>query len=204
MSLKDTIQGAREEATANGNPFERAKEGRGTADGAAPAASGQGFTRKSASRAKPRREAAAGVRMVSASGKSKSKKDMTKEEAKAERKHDREVSDLRYNVTQKVLEERDDYAKAHRLWMRLLMAGIGCMVGSVVLYLIVQNMGTNAPEILGLAGITVMVGAYGLTIGALVYDWRKIRPMRKDVEKYVDSMSEKRLVTAINKPSKKK
>lgn len=206
MSLMDTIKGAREEASAAGTPFERTKEEKApkAAAESAPAGSQQGFVRKSAGKAKPSRQAAAGVRMTTASGKSKSKKNMTKEELKAERKHDREVADLRYNVTQKVLEERDEYNKARKIWWRLLIASVSLMVVAIGLYLVVSNMGQDAPEALGIAGLVVMVLAYTVTIGALIYDWRKIRPLRRDAEKYVESMSEKRLVTAINKPAKRK
>lgn len=205
MSLMDTIKGAREEASANGNPFERTsdKKDAGSSENAG-AAAGQGFTRRSASKAKPSRTAAAGVRVVSANGKAKSRKSQTKEELKAERKHDREVADLRYNVTQKILEERDDYIKARKVWWKFLIASVVLMVLAIGLYLVVSNMGTNAPEVLGILGLVTMVGAYIVVIAGLVYDWIKIRPLRKDVDKHVQSMSEKRLVAAINKESKVK
>lgn len=206
MSLKDTIKGAREEASANGNPFERSASSDKSGDNGATAsaASSQGFTRRSASRAKPSRAAAAGVRVVSANGKQKSKKNQTKEELKAERKHDREISDLRYNVSQKILEEREDYIKARKVWWKFLIAGVVLMVLAIGLYLAVSNMGANAPEPLGIFGLVTMVCAYIVVIAGLIYDWVKIRPLRKDVDKYVQSMSEKRLVTAINKEPKVK
>ena len=204
MSLKDTIRGAREEASANGNPFERpgASE-KGGAEGNAAEGTATGRARRSVATAKPRRQAAAGVRVVAANGKSKSKAGQTKEEAKAERKHEREVSDLRYNVTQKILEEREDYNKARKIWWRFLIAAVILMVMAIGLYLAVSNMGSSAPEALGIVGLVVMVAAYGVVIAGMIYDWRVIRPMRKDVDKYVQSMSEKRLVTAINKEPKK-
>lgn len=203
MSLMDTIKGARDEVGAGHESVsKKASAGDAKDGGAAPSAGGQGFTRKSASKARPSRQQAAGVRMVNSNG--KNKKNLTKEEAKEERKHDRKVSDLRYNVTQKVLQDRAEYQAAHKLWMRLIIAGVVLMVAAVLLYIVVTNMGQDAPEALGIAGLVVMVCAYAVVIVALVYDWRKIRPMRRDVEKYVDSMSEKRLVTAINKEAKAK
>ena len=204
MSLKDTIRGAREEATANGNPFERsASSEKNDAEGKATEGASAGRSRRSVATAKPRRQAAAGVRVVAANGKSKSKTGQTKEEAKAERKHEREVSDLRYNVTQKLLEEREDYNKARKIWWRFLIVAVVLMVAAIGLYFAVSNMGSGAPEALGIVGLVVMVAAYGVVIAGMIYDWRVIRPMRKDVDKYVQSMSEKRLVTAINKESKK-
>lgn len=206
MSLMDTIKGAREEAGTNVAglelPGRQSKQG-GDAS-AEQTKSSQGFTRRSTAKAKPRRQQAAGVRRVASNGKVKSKKDMTKEEAKAERKHDREVSDLRYNVRQKLLEEKEEYQAAHKVWMRFLIAGCVCMGVAVALYLVVSNMGTNAPEILGILGLLVMVAAYATLIIGMIYDWRRIRPLRREVDSYVDSMSEKRLVTAINKAPRSK
>lgn len=201
MSLMDTIKGAREEVdTSRGTSNKPADN---TTD-AAGQRSQQGFTRRSATKAKPSRRQAAGVRMVTSSGKAKSKVNQTKEERKAERKHDREVGDLRYNVTEQVLRDRSDYQAAHKVWWRLLIAGVILMVAAVALYLIVSNMGTNAPEILGVLGLVTMVSAYIVVIIGLIYDWRKIRPLRREAEKYVDSMSEKRLIAAINKGPKTK
>lgn len=203
MSLKDTIKGAREEAESNVRPFDRAATKSTVESESADSSGQQGFTRKSATKARPSRRAAQGVRMVSSSGKTKKKSDVSKEVAKAERKHDREISDLRYNVSQKLLEERDDYQHVHKVWFRFLVTGIALMATAVILYLIVSNMGTNAPEWLGILGLLIMVAAYIVVIVGLIYDWRKMRPLRKEVDAYVQSMSEKRLITAINKTPKK-
>ncbi|MDO4806783.1 MAG: hypothetical protein Q4A07_05990 [Coriobacteriales bacterium] len=203
MSLKDTIKGAREEAGSNVRPFDRAPKDASDDAVSAGSSNQQGFVRKSATKAKPSRRASEGVRMVSSSGKTKKKSDVSKEVAKAERKHDREISDLRYNVSQKLLEEREDYQRIHKIWFRFLVAGIALMATAVILYLIVSNMGTNAPEALGILGLLVMVAAYIVVIVGLIYDWRKIRPIRSEVDAYVKSMSEKRLITAINKAPKK-
>ena len=68
MSLKDTIRGARAEAEANGNPFERSK-GSAQEDASAEAEKSKRRPGRSVASAKPSREAAAGVRVVSSSGK---------------------------------------------------------------------------------------------------------------------------------------
>lgn len=202
MSLKDTIKGAREEAQSN-NPLDRSAN-KNTAESAVASSSGQqGFMRKSATKAKPSRRAAEGVRMVNSSGKTKKKTDVSKEVEKAERKHDREISDLRYNVSRKLLEEREDYQRVHKVWFRFLVAGIALMATAVLLYIIVSNLGSNSPEILAFMGLLVMVAAYAVVIIGLIYDWRKVRPLRKETDAYVQSMSEKRLITAINKAPKK-
>lgn len=208
MSLMDTIKGAREEAGAS-NPFERPSkdaknvdaQGAANADGGQ---SGQGFVRKSVGRAKPSRKAAEGVRMETASGKPKSKKDLTKEEMKAERKHSREVDDLRYNVTQKLLEEKPEYKAARKNWWRFLIGGLVFMVLAIIQYGIVSAQGSSAPTWLAITSMGCMVISYIVLIIGIIYDWRIIHPMRRDVESYVKSMSERRLVTAIHKAPKTK
>lgn len=202
MSIKETIRAARDEVSANGNPFEGiapTKE-----DAAEDARPSSGFTRKSTAKAKPSRRAATGVRVVSSNGKSKSKKNMTKEEQKAERKHEREIDDLRYNVTQQILEDREEYKRARKMWWRFLIGGVVCMVLAFVQYMLVNNMGSSAPVPLAIGALVTMVLAYVVIIAGMIYDWRKIRPMRKEVNSYVQSMSEKRLINTINRGAKNK
>ena len=77
MSLMDTIKGARQEAEESGIPFEkptfRKKDDGNEAAGASEGSSSQGFTRRSAAKAKPSRQAAAGVQVVRTSGGSKTR-----------------------------------------------------------------------------------------------------------------------------------
>ncbi len=206
MSLKDTIQGAREEAGNNIGSVRPSKRSEGSNDAeAASSTSGQqGFTRRSASKAKPSRRAAAGVRVVSSNGKNKSQANMSKEEKKAERKREREKDDLRYNVTQKLLEERPEYKKARKTWWIFLIVGLVLMAIAFINYTVVTNSNGTAPMWVAFLAMGCMIAAYGVLIVGLIYDWRTIRPMRKDVDKYVRSMSEKRLISAINKESKNK
>ena len=209
MSLMDTIKGARQEAEESGIPFEkptfRKKDDGNEAAGVSEGSSSQGFTRRSAAKAKPSRQAAAGVQVVRTSGGSKTSKpkgEQTKEERKAERKHDREIGDLRYNVTQQILEEREDYQRAHKMWWKFLIGGVILMVAAIGLYMAVSNMKSSAPEWMGVLGIVTMVAAYGVVIAGLVYDWVKVRPIRREVDAYVQSMSEKRLINMVTKKAK--
>ncbi len=198
MSLKDTIRGAREEVAANVKPFERKKDAVEAAEAEKSTAS-QGFTRRSAASGKPAREAAAGVRMVTADGKTKSKSKLTKEERKAERKREREIEDQRYTLSQAVLKENEEYNRKHKIWLRFLIAGIVLMVLALSLYGLVVQQGQNAPEALAISSIVVMVLAYIVVIAGMVYDWRKVRPLRNDAEKRVSSMSDKRVRSALSK-----
>lgn len=202
MSLKDTIKGAREEAgtnIANARPVSKKAVSESSTSSSK---SSSGFTRRSASKAKPRRQVAAGVHKVSSDGKSKT--NMSKEEKKAERKREREKDDLRYNVTQKILEERPEYKKARKVWWAFLIVGLVFMAIAFFQYTFVSNANGTAPMWMAFSAMICMIIAYIVLILGLIYDWRTIRPMRKDVDKYVRSMSEKRLITAINKESKNK
>lgn len=205
MSLKDTIRGAREEAAASGNPFDRKANNKDAATTTSATtnsqANAQGFERRSAARGKPSREAAAGVRVVASNGKAKKKSqdNMTKEERKAERKRERAVEDRRYNVTQMYLEQDPAYQKARKVWWGFLIAGIAFMVIAMVLYWVVNGQGANANTGMAMSSVVCMVIAYIVVIAGLIYDWVKIRPLRKEVEKRTQSMSDKRLQTVLKR-----
>jgi hypothetical protein len=113
-----------------------------------------------------------------------------------------EIGDLRYNVTQQILEEREDYQRAHKMWWKFLIGGVILMVAAIGLYMAVSNMKSSAPEWMGVLGIVTMVAAYGVVIAGLVYDWVKVRPIRREVDAYVQSMSEKRLINMVTKKAK--
>lgn len=208
MSLKDTIKGAREEVSASGNPFERSGGDQGGSSGSASGdTQGQGFMRRSASRAKPSREQAAGVRVVSSSGKSrsasKSTANMTKAEKKAERQREREKEDRRYAVSQMFLEENPEYQQRHKIWWRMLVTGFAFMVLAIITYMLVNQQGESTPLWLAAISLGSMVLAYIAIIVAFVYDWRTIRPIRRTQESRAASMSDKRINRALRERDKK-
>ena len=202
MSLKDTIQGARKEAAANINPLTRpSSEGN---DEAGSQASEQGFERRSATRAKPKREAAAGVRVVSGSSKTKSTANMSKQEQKAERKKQREKEDRRYAVSQMLLENDPEYQRYHKIWWRLLIVGFAFMCVALVTYMLVSQQGDTAPLWLAIISIGSMILAYAAIIIGFIYDWRHIRPIRRNHEQRAASMSEKRINKTLRERDKEK
>ncbi|MDO4797072.1 MAG: Yip1 family protein [Coriobacteriales bacterium] len=202
MSLKDTIKGAREEVAASGNPFERpSAKGDSESGGSTSRSSDQGFSRRSAARSKPSRKAAAGVRVVS-SGK-KPKADMSKEERKAQRRKDREVEDRRYNVTQMLLEQNEDYMKSRKMWWVFLIAAVVLMAIALLLYGRITSAKEDPQSAIGIAAVVSMVMAYIVVIVGMIFDFTKIRPMRKEAEKRAESMSDKRLKTLLVEKAKK-
>ena len=198
MSLKDTIQGAREEAAGNRIISRDKAQDKSDKVSEAPAARPT-RTRRSAASSKPSREAAAGVRVVTSTGKVKAKSQMTKEERKAERKREREIEDQRYTLSQAVLKENPEYQQKHKIWFRFLIVGVTLMVIALSLFGLVSQQGGNAPQWLSVASIVSMIAAYAVVIGGMIYDWRKVKPLRDEAARKTNSMSEKRVRMALDK-----
>ena len=203
MSLKDTIRGAREEVGANGNPFSRSdSKGSDEASGDTAKAGKRVGSRRTMAKAKPTREAAAGVRVVSSSGKTKSgKANMTKAERKAERRSEREREDRRYTLSQAYLDEDEVYKKSRKVWWIFLGVGMVLIVIAFTLNGIVTQTtqsGQEANPAFAYVSMAAMVLAYISIIGGMVYDFVKIRPQRKKIESRVASMSDKRVKTVLN------
>ena len=191
MSLRDTIQGALQEAEGNavGRPKKEAKEV--VTDGEK-----KGFSRSSAAKAKPAREAGASVRTGSGSG-SRSSSSIgggeTKEEKRERRRLEREETDLRTRAYDLVLKSMPDYRRTdHTFW---IVVGVGMVfaVASVVeMYAFGQVEDVLSTQ--GLIATGTLAVAYVCIIGAIIYDFAKRRPLRKRAQAQVNSLSEKKLV----------
>ena len=203
MSLKDTIRGAREEAAANISPLSRTSSEE-PVDSGAQTTSEQGFERKSVSRAKPTREAAAGVRVVNSSKKGRSTSEMSKQEQKSERKKERERQDRRYAVSQMLLEEDPAYQRFHKIWWRILIVGLVFMVIALISYTHVSSVGEGAPMWVMVVSMGSMVLAYIAVIASFIYDWVNVRPIRRNHEQRVASMTEKRINKTLRERDKEK
>ncbi|MEE1274424.1 MAG: hypothetical protein UHI81_07970 [Olegusella sp.] len=209
MSLRDTLAGAREEVAQSGNPFERTNKNAAqadadaAADGAASAAgsgangASTGFSRRSVSRAKPKREAAGSVRYVSAedarngeTGKSES--EMTKQERKEKRMRERDAADRRADASRAILAGHDSYKRSQRIWWILLGVGMGFTVLSFIVSAIFGKDKESAQSVTVLM-VVLLVIAYASIIGGFIYDWRVVRPMRQAADAEVASMSDKRV-----------
>ena len=204
MSLKDTIRGAREEAAANISPLNRPSSSEETGDSGAQSTTDQGFERKSVSRAKPTREAAAGVRVVNSSRKGKPAGEMTKQEQKSERKKEREKQDRRYAVSQMLLEEDPAYQRHHKIWWRILIVGLVFMVIALISYTYVSSVGEGAPMWVMVVSMGSMVLAYVAVIISFLYDWFHVRPIRRNNEQRVASMTEKKINKTLRERDKEK
>ena len=166
MSLRDTIDGARREAEGNvvGRPKKEAENlGAGEEEK-------KGFSRSSAAKAKPSREAAASVRTASKPKQSSSLGGAaeTKEEKRERKRRER------------------DYKRTERVFWIILGAGLALAVISLVcVYLFGQSPDMSSWQ--GILSVGSLVAAYGFMIASFIYDWAKRRPYRKQTESRVRS-----------------
>lgn len=204
MSLKETIQGAREEAAANSIRSSQNKDAeKSTESGDTPSIS-QGFTRRSAARGKPAREAGAGVRVVTSTGKAKKKSKLTRAEQKEERDREREDEDRRYSVREMMLENDDEFKRVNKVWHRILIAGFVLIFAGLSFYGMVKQQGEEASTWLAGGALGTMLLAYVVMGIGLVYNWRMVRPLRIKYDHRVASMSDKKVRAAIDRGSVKK
>ncbi|MGI6754517.1 MAG: hypothetical protein ACOX4F_00590 [Atopobiaceae bacterium] len=205
MSLRDTILGAREELDANTKLTQR--DVASTSDASSEEGDkNTGFAKKSISRAKPAREAAAGVRVVDASGREKSTSagasgvgshKLSKEERKAARAREQEISDLRFTVSDYTLNQNTDYLKFRRTWWILLGAGFITLIITFVINIVDPAEASDVTTNLGLLSLALIAFSYVAIIAGFIYDWRRIRPLRRAADEVAKSMSVKKLRTQV-------
>ena len=217
MSLRDTIDGARKEAQEAGGlsgnvktaaSAKAPKDERGTkADKSSKddAEKRDPMTTRSyhssAAGAKPSREAASTVRTASSGstpgmggglfggGGTPAQKEARKEEKRKQR----EEEDFRQRGYDLILRTNEEYRRTDRTWWILIGVGFGMTIVSLILVWSFPADSTNYQTIVGIASVASLVLAYGLIIGAFVYDWRVRRPVRKAAERKVAGYSDKKL-----------
>jgi hypothetical protein len=162
------------------------------------------MAKKSAARAKPAREAAQTVRAAPAgpkghptTGRKANPATMTKEEKKEARRIERDAEDRQTVVTNILLRSDETYKKRRRVWWGLLGAGLA-MTGVSWLCMFVIPAGSGDATGGGIVSIVTLVLAYIGIIGAFVYDFARIRPVRNDVERVARGMSEKKRQSVID------
>ncbi len=211
MSLRDTIEAARKEAEEAGSvpaaSPKASKAGEAADGGDKPRA---GFTRRSVTRARPAREAASGVRVVSsekvrrgsqsASGKAES--EMTKEERKAARNARRDEEDRRATLSRVLLNQRPEFRKSQRVWWALIGSGLVITLVTWAITYFYPEAATNPSSPAGIVMLVAIVFAYVAIIAAFVYDWRKVRPLRRAADAEVASMSSKKVMALLEADAK--
>lgn len=213
MSLRDTLQGAREEiaqqraADKNLPPRDRreekgGKKGRSKDEQTEDVAS-TGFEKRSATRAKPAREAAQGVRVVAAGPSSraatKSTSNLTREQRKQQKMEEERNRDRLATATNIVLAKDPLYRKRRIRWWILVIIGLVMTASSFVVLYIAAPAGASTDVSTGWGMFTLvsLILAYGGIIGGLVYDLVRIRPLRRAADDKCRGMSVKRLDAII-------
>lgn len=218
MSLRDTIDGARKEAqeagglSGNVKPAADATKAEKSERGAKAEKPGKDEAEKrdpmttrsyrsSAAGAKPSREAASTVRAASSGssagmggglfggGSSPAQKEARKEE----KRRQREEEDFRQRGYDLILRSNAEYRRTDRTWWILIGVGFGMTIVSLILVWAFPADSTDYQTVVGIASVASLVLAYGLIIGAFVYDWRVRRPVRKATERKVAGYSDKKL-----------
>lgn len=162
-----------------------------------------GVARKSAASAKPARAAAGSVRVEAASAKSRRKQmekgenldGLSKEEKRARKAKIRAQEDRYYTAQQILLKHDEDYLKRRRVWWALLAAG---MVVIVLIWIWLYAFGNGGTLVTG-AQLTAVVLAYAIIIGAFIYDFVRIRPLRNAYRTQADGMSNKAVTALLEK-----
>lgn len=200
MSFRDTLNGAREELNENRDAYKKSEE---TVEEDEKEES-TGFEKKSVTRAKPAREAAAGVRYVTSSGKPKKgsanvkpRSEMTKEEKRAQRQKERDAEDRRTMAAQALLKKDPTYQKWHGISMGMIVAGLVCTALSWVIVIAVPDSQTDLTSFWGVMAIVMLVVAYIGVIGGFIMDWARLYKVRNMYNDRVRSLKEKQLNAII-------
>lgn len=202
MSLRDTIEGARDEAkvtvdTMTKKSKDAAEKPTASDEDRAPAAYDPFKSGKaSAACARPAREAASSVRVEGERSK-KSPALMTKEEKKAAKAEERRLEDARNQAYDYILKSDDAYKKTDKTWWILLGVGFGMTMISLLLAYVFPTESKEYTTAQGIAAIVTLVLAYGFIIAAFIYDFRKRRPFRKAAERRLQGMNDKRVADYI-------
>ena len=149
-----------------------------------------GLTRKGASRAKPARQSASSVHVVEVSS-HKDPSRMTKEERKEDRRQRRYENDRRAAASNILMAEDPTYRFRRKIWWLLLGLGVACTVLAWIFFAVFQG-------VTGVPGLISLIGAYVFIIGGFVWDWFRIRPIRKETDEMVSHFTDKRIQDIID------
>ena len=168
-----------------------------------------GVARKSAASAKPAKPAASTVRVVATSGKAKRDQiakgedlsKLTKEEKKARKKERRKQEDRVYAVSDILMNQNETYQRYHKIWWGIMIVGVGALI---VLYLITSLYGETDIAGVAIAQIVLLILAYGAIIAVFIFDFWKVRPIRREYQTIAEGMSEAKLKAVLEQDAAEK
>lgn len=150
--------------------------------------------RKSAASAKPARTAGGSVRTAPAGSNASG---LSRDERRAARNRERTQEDQIREVSQILLDSNPTYVSRRRLWWVFVGFGLGMVLVSTVIAFVLKQTDASTPG--GMAGTVVLVLAYAGIIAGLVYDFVRIRPLRKEADARAKSMRDKKRAELIAK-----
>ena len=197
MSLRDTIEGARREAEGNsvGRPKKEAESVVAAGD-----EERKGFSRSSAAKAKPSREAAASVRVATKpkQGGAPGGPAETKEQKRERKRREREEQDFRNRAYDIILRSDPGYKQSERTFWIILGCGMAFAITALVcVYLFGQEPDMSSWQ--GILSVGSLVVAYALIIASFFYDWKCRRPYRKAAEARVHGLSDKKMLELLER-----
>lgn len=150
----------------------------------------KGVSRKSASSAKPVRQAGSSVHVVS----DETKKKREKKERTAQEKEERKLNRKREAALGATILDMPKYKKWRRIWLALIIIAIVAVAASwLVSYFNTKDIAQTAvfqdfATPLSVGGLVV---GYGAIIAALIIDFKVIRPMRREQEDKVRKLTKR-------------
>ncbi|WP_058270840.1 hypothetical protein [Olsenella massiliensis] len=102
-----------------------------------------------------------------------------------------------------LLKDDPAYRRGQRVWWILLGAGFGATVISTILMTYYPDAQADPLSVPGLLSIALIVLAYGGIVSALIYDWRKVKPLRTAAEAAVSGMSDKKVAQILRQDAEK-
>lgn len=168
-----------------------------------------GMARKSAASARPARSAASSVRVQPASSKARRREQergeslegLSKEERKARKREIRAHDDRVYSVSTIMLKDDPDYKRNRVIFWILLALGV---VVLMIAWGILSYLGEAASTESAVAQLVPVVIAYIFVIGAFVFDFVRIRPLRNEYRARAEGMSDAKLVEFIERDASNK
>lgn len=205
MSLRETIEGARREATEAGSLGLSKKDAPKDKPGTDEQEEPRGFARRSVARAKPAREAAGGVRVVSASSvrsgrqtpSGTGRSGASREERRSARRARREREDREAQAARVLMQRDPEYRKGQRVWWITMGVGMALILISTAISAFPGGSDLDYGTVAGFFAIVCLVLSYGAIIGGFVYDWRKMRPIRNAASSLAASMTPKKILQVI-------
>lgn len=168
-----------------------------------------GVARKSAASAKPARAAASSVRVVPASSKARrreveqgeSLEGLSKEEKKARKQEMRLKEDRMYSAANILMKNDVEYRSKRRVFWVLMAVGVVAIF--LVWFILMGALNVLPANAISVAQIAGLVLAYAFVIGAFIFDFIKIRPIRNFYKAQVAGMTDRKVLEVLESAEKK-